>query len=249
MAARWLARSVACRASMASCECPVAGGISSHPLGGQSLAAVAFSPPSSLVSGLPGSWADASYGRALPVSWHLTLQSHRANKSPSPFPRARLLWQSVCPGCPNCSAWASRGLETALTPIPPIHLLTQARRVGCLDQSGRGAQACDRLCPWWRPSSGVSSDGGPSWLQRTLNCLHPREPSKQPHILRKAPLGPCAVTRLSSGGPRGGSGGANLTGQQAGSLLCGLVGPLQSKNSFPVTTPKPESPTLGAPCS
>lgn len=35
MAARWPARSVACRAMMALCECPVAGGTSSHPpLGG-----------------------------------------------------------------------------------------------------------------------------------------------------------------------------------------------------------------------
>lgn len=67
MAARWPARSVACRASMASCECPVAGGTGPHPSWGPiSLTAVAFSPPSSLASGLPCSWAAAGHGRLRP---------------------------------------------------------------------------------------------------------------------------------------------------------------------------------------
>ena len=60
------------QASITGCRCPLFSG--------------------QLASGCLAPWADAGRGRAPPVTWHLTWQSCRANKS-SPEPAS--FWQSV----------------------------------------------------------------------------------------------------------------------------------------------------------
>lgn len=110
------------------------------PWGPVSLAA-AFSPLSSLASGLPCSWADAGRGRAPPAPgpWRLTPQSHRANKS------------SQCPLPPgSLSVLALQAALAGASPHSPSSPTHPSPGEGLLDHSSRSFQACCQLCLCWR---------------------------------------------------------------------------------------------------
>lgn len=198
MAARWPARSVACRASMASCEARWQPASAHTPVG-------ARIPGCCLLPSVqPGLGAALLLGRCWPwegsaCTWvlRLTPQSHGANKSIcSPAPAS--VWPSVCPCRPSCSGWGFPH-----SPNSPPH---PSPKEGLLDQSSRSFQACCQRCPCWRPGSGTGSHREPSWLRRTLSGLQLAQGTSQIATNHEqSSSGPCAATRLRFRGPGSGS--------------------------------------------
>ena len=237
---------------MASCECPVAGGTTHTTLG----ATITGCLPCCLPSIQPGSWAAlllgrCGRGRAPPASWPQGQQMS--------FPEACFLL-AVCLSLVSKLLWRGCWRLGCYSPTPSFFHSPHSPPHRSLKEGlpRPEQQECPGLATSCAHGGGpvqasVVTVSSPGWGGRySPGCTHPpappcrpREPSEQPQITRKAPLGPVLSQDSSSVTP-GGAQADNLTGQCAGGLLCGFVGPLQSKNSFPVTTPKPGSSTLGA---
>lgn len=162
------------------------------PWGPVSLAA-AFSPLSSLASGLPCSWADAGRGRAPPApgSWRLTPQSHRANKS------------SQCPLPPG--SLSVLALQAALAGAsPPFSQFPYPPKPGG-GAAGLEQQEFPGLLPAVPVLEAGSSQGAFLAAEDTQLPAPDQGTFQITTDHKKSSSAPCAVTRLQFRGPRSGS--------------------------------------------